>query len=206
MPPREPHQAPGAPDNGCPPDFSEVYRSHAAQVSLWARRLGGPEIDVEDVTQEVFTVFLRRLDAYDPQRAEIGAYLHGITVRVVQALRRRQRVRRWLGKLWGGERSEHDPVDDQPNPERQLQRQQARALLYGLLEQVPDAQRTAFVLYEIEELDGASIAALTGTSVANVWVRVHRARRTLENLAERHEAALLPMPRQAKPALSKGVK
>jgi RNA polymerase sigma-70 factor (ECF subfamily) len=176
----------GGDDDRSHVDFDELYRRHAADVSRWAARLAGPGHDVEDVVQEVFTVALRRSSAYDAERGELGAWLHGITVRTVQARRRKHRLRDWLlrevlrwrrGTLVTGR--DADLVDRSPDPEQQLVHAEARRRLYGLLDELPEATRAAFVLYEIEELDGARIAATLGISVANVWVRLHRARKHL---------------------------
>src|SRR4051812_581788 len=40
-------------------DLDAIYREHAADVSRWARRLGGPQADVEDLLHEVFLVVQR---------------------------------------------------------------------------------------------------------------------------------------------------
>lgn len=182
--PLEPALAPGT------KDFSEVFRHFAPRVSRWVKRLGGPQMDPEDVTQEVFTVVLRRLKDFDPERAEMGAWLYGITVKVVQAARRRRRVRQFLGKMFGGGSDDgYEPISPEPDPEAQMAQGQARALLYQLLDTLPEAHRTAFILYEVDELDGPTIAEITGTSVANVWVRVHRARRMLEAAAKGKDGA-----------------
>lgn len=167
-----------------PSDFSEIFRQFAPRVSRWVKRLGGPEVDPEDLTQEVFTVVLRRFKDFDPERAELGAWLYGITVKVVQATRRRRRVRHFLSKVFGATSDGSEPVSHEPDPEAQMARDQARGLLYQLLDTLPEAHRTAFIMYEVEELDGPAIAEITGTSVANVWVRVHRARRMLEAAAQ----------------------
>jgi DNA-directed RNA polymerase specialized sigma24 family protein len=41
---------------------------------------------------------------------------------------------------------------------------------------MPDKYRTAIILFELEELSGEEIAALTGLKLATVWVHLHRAR------------------------------
>lgn len=183
--------APGSTAPALPPDandFSQVFRHFAPRVSRWVKRLGGPEVDAEDLTQEVFAVVLRRLKDFDPERAELGAWLYGITVKVVQATRRRRRMRQFLSKMFGAHGTV-EPASHEPDPEAQAARGQARSLLYQLLDTLPETHRTAFILYEVEELDGPAIAELTGTSVANVWVRVHRARRMLEAAAQGREQA-----------------
>ena len=57
-------------------------------------------------------------------------------------------------------------------------------MLYAMLDQIGEKYRTALILHEIEGLPCEEVAAITGTNVQNVWVRVHRARKMLtENLA-----------------------
>src|SRR5689334_10968708 len=73
----------------------DIYREHAGRVSLWARRLLGPQGDVEDVLQEVFLVVHRRLPEYRGD-AKISTWLHEITFRVTQNHRRKVRFARWL--------------------------------------------------------------------------------------------------------------
>jgi DNA-directed RNA polymerase specialized sigma24 family protein len=47
-------EAPGA------VDLETIYRRHVDAVATWTRRLGGPELDVEDIVHEVFLVVQRR--------------------------------------------------------------------------------------------------------------------------------------------------
>ena len=63
-----------------------------------------------------------------------------------------------------------------PNPEEEIQRQQASARLYKVLDRMPEKYRQVLVLFEMEEMAGEEIAALTGIKVATVWVQLHRAR------------------------------
>ena len=53
---------------------------------------------------------------------------------------------------------------------------------------MPDKYRQVLILFELEEMSGEDIAALTGLKVATVWVRLHRARQhfrvAVKNLRE----------------------
>src|SRR6266404_4284509 len=70
--------------------FDRLYREHAARVMGWAARLGGPGIDVDDVTQEVFLVVHRRLDTLRPD-VKPTTWLFGITANVLKTLSEKQR-------------------------------------------------------------------------------------------------------------------
>src|SRR5438270_37240 len=70
-----------------------VYREHFDFVFRMAARLGGPMLDAEDASQEVFLIVARKLDTFDGTSL-VTTWLYGITLNVVRSLRRRQRLRR----------------------------------------------------------------------------------------------------------------
>ena len=168
-----------SPDEGeTPLDVATIYREHAGAVGAWARRLGGPDVDVEDVVHEVFVVVQRRLGEWRGD-ARVTTWLYEITLRVVQERRRRGR---WLRRR--PPRTD-EPVSaddlaqvasDTPDALELLQRREATVSLYRILDGIGEKYRTVIILFELEGLSGEEIAALTGTSLANVWVRLHRGR------------------------------
>jgi RNA polymerase sigma-70 factor, ECF subfamily len=172
------------PDGGAL-DFDTIYRTYAPRVSMWVRRLLGAASDVEDVVHDVFCVALRRSADYDSSRGEYGAWLHGITIRRVIAHRQRHQMRRLWRAMFAREQSVHADERDESRIHDALDANQVRRRLYGWLDTLPEAHRTVFILFEIEEMDGESIAALLNISVNNVWVRLHRARAALEALAKK---------------------
>lgn len=179
----EPPPAPPAEPGVCAPalDFESVYRAHSRTVGRWAAGLLGPTQDCEDVVQEVFLVVRRRLPEFRGD-AEITTWLYEITVRVVQRFRRRAHWWSWItgrGKHPGRGRARDclQPSDQgESDPQATLEAREMTRVLYHLLDELSDTQRTAFILYELEGLTGEQIAAITGASVRTVWVRLSRAR------------------------------
>jgi RNA polymerase sigma-70 factor (ECF subfamily) len=155
--------------NPAPLDLARIYRDHAADVTRWARRLRGPDADVEDVLQEVFLVAHRRLPEWRGE-AKVATWLYAITVRVVQGHRRKQKWLRWLGV------ARLLPVSAPATPLEAVESRRATAITYQLLETMPEAERSALILFELEGLSGEEIAAITGEAVGTIWVRLHRAR------------------------------
>jgi RNA polymerase sigma-70 factor, ECF subfamily len=164
------------------PSFESVYRTHGRTVARWAMRLLGPKADFEDVVQDVFMVVRRRLPEFRGE-AEITTWLYEITVRVVKRWRMRARWWSWVtgrGQSPGRGRTPEQlvPMAELPSdPHALLEAQERTRILYQLLDELSEAQRTAFILFEIEGLSGAQIAEITGTGVNTVWVRLSRARR-----------------------------
>lgn len=172
-------------------DLESVYRRHGSRVSRWAARLIGPGFEVEDIVHDVFLVVQRRLGEFRGD-ALISTWLYEITVRVVQAHRRKRRRRRWIWPFWLEEHLEatpHDQIaDDRLSPLDALERRQATALLYRMLDTLDEKYRTPVVLFELEGLSCQEIAAITGTSISNVWARVSRGRERLTRAFAQAEA------------------
>jgi RNA polymerase sigma-70 factor (ECF subfamily) len=153
--------------------FDALYRAHASKVMRWASRLGGPQIDAEDVTQEVFLVVHRRLDTLQPD-VKPTTWIFAITANVVRAHRRRSYLSRLMRKL-----NPHDflpfaaPV---PTPLETVEQRRASAVIYRILNRMSEIHRRAFVLFEIEGMSTDEIADLMGTTPVATRVRLHRAR------------------------------
>lgn len=158
---------------GPPYEIGAVYRAHAQSVARWAGRLGGPAIDVEDVVQEVFLTAHRLLPEFRGE-AKITTWLFRITQNQVRHQRRKLRFRQFLS----GDASDviGQTPSTRPTPVEVLEQRQASATVYRVLDGMSDKYRTAFILFEIEQVSGEEIAALLGQKVATIWVWLHRAR------------------------------
>ena len=159
----------GAPET---PTFEQIYERHAQTVARWAARLGGPGVDVEEITQEVFMVVNRHLGDFRHE-SRVSTWLFGITAKVTANDRRRRKLRRFWVRP--GAR-----VDDRPaataTPLEELEQRERRALFYAALDALGERHRRALVLFELEELTIADIAELMALRPGNVRVLLHRAR------------------------------
>ncbi|MCC7384527.1 MAG: sigma-70 family RNA polymerase sigma factor [Deltaproteobacteria bacterium] len=162
------------------PDLEALYRAHAPAVARWVARLGGPGVDLEDVVQEVFLIAGVKLSGFRGD-AKVTTWLYRITSNVVRHQRRRARVRRWLSL---GEVDEGALTSSAPTPIEGLERRRAERQLYRLLDRLPEKYRTVLILHELEQLSGPEIAELTRVAPSTVWVRLHRARARLAELAQ----------------------
>jgi RNA polymerase sigma-70 factor (ECF subfamily) len=161
--------------------FEEVYEQYFDEVSRWIRALGGPEDEREDLTQDVFLVVHRRLADFDGHN--LPGWLYQIARRRVRDCRLR-----WFRLSLG-----NPLVDDMVmvasgvDPEAALRAKESEALLARILSKLPDTQRAAFVLFEIEEYSGEEVAQIQSVPVNTVWARIHTARQKLvAHLARLH--------------------
>lgn len=155
-------------------DLDALYRAHALTVARWAAHLGGPSADLDDLVHEIFLVAGRRLSEFRSE-AKVTTWLYRITERVVAARRRRERTHRWLRQTRHAD-VERELCSAPLTPVEDLQRQQARATVYRVLDGLPEKYRSVLILFELEGLSGEEIAALTGRKLPTVWVHLHRAR------------------------------
>jgi RNA polymerase sigma-70 factor (ECF subfamily) len=154
-------------------DFDAVYQAHAQTVARWAARLGGPGVDVEDITQEVFVVADRRLREFRNESG-LATWLFSITAKIVANDRRRRRLRHWWLRLTPN--AGNDVAAGTDTPLEQLEKRERRRQFYEALDGVGERQRRVLVLFELEGCSIAEIAALTRLRPGNVRVLLHRAR------------------------------
>lgn len=154
-------------------DFDALYQAHAQTVARWAARLGGPGVDVEDITQEVFLVVDRRLREFRHE-SRVSTWLFSITAKIVANDRRRRRLRRWWIRLMPN--AGDDTVATTDTPLAQLEKRERRRQFYEALDGLNERQRRVLVLFELEGSSIAEIAELTGMRPGNVRVLLHRAR------------------------------
>lgn len=137
---------------------------------LWrsARRLGVSDADVDDVVQKVFIVAARKLDSITPGSER--AFLFGTALRMAGHARRSVKRR--------AEVSDElvEPVDRSPSAEELMEQRRARALLDEVLEALPMDVRVVFILFELEEMTLAEVAALLDIPSGTAASRLRRGR------------------------------
>lgn len=155
----------------------------AHHVSVWRslRRLGVHDNDLEDATQQVFLVAVRRLG--DIAEASERPFLLQTALRVAADFRRAGKRRR------EDERVELVEMPDRATTlddlDELIDRQHARALLDRILAAMPIELREVFVLFEIEEATMAEIATVLGIPAGTVASRLRRARQTFFDETQR---------------------
>lgn len=150
---------------------ARILGEHFEFVWRSVRRMGVPEADVDDVVQQVLIIAARKLDAIAP--GSLRAYLYGVAFRAVAdarraAKRRCKALHELSGEVGGPPRS--------ASPEELMTRSQERALLDEVLDTLPEDVRAVFVLFELERLTTAEIAAMLGIAPGTAASRLRRGR------------------------------
>jgi RNA polymerase sigma-70 factor (ECF subfamily) len=162
--------------------FDALARDHVEVLWRALKRLGVPEASADDAVQQVLLVALRRLDEIEPGRER--PYLLGVAVKVAADVRRARRRRHEVPMD-----AARDLEPAEALAEEALDQRRALADLAAALDAMPDENREAFVLFEIEELSAPQVSAVLGIPVGTVASRVRRARELVrQRLRERRGA------------------
>jgi len=147
----------------------EVFDTHHAFVYRSARRLGVPDLAVDDVVQETFIVAGRKLDSFEG-RASIKTWLFGITMRVAHTYRRGEARRQKRAQVVA--QSAESTVDP-------YARREAADLLHRLLDDLDDERRAAFILADFEGMTAVEIAEGLSVNLNTVYSRIRTARKQI---------------------------
>jgi RNA polymerase sigma-70 factor, ECF subfamily len=167
--------------------LKEIYESEFRCVWRNLARLGVPEADVADATQEVFLVVYRRLAEFDGA-CKVSTWLYRICFNVASDRRRRAHVRREIA-------FDSNDLDQHPAPDPS--HMEDLALFDRLLESMEMEQRAVFVLFEVEGHSGAEIAEMMNCPMATVYSRLRLARAAFARAAERYRVSLAHTLREA---------
>ncbi len=162
-----------------------VVASHYGAVRRAMRRLGVDGADLDDVLQEIFLVFTRRMADVAPQ-AERN-FLLEVGFRVVRTRQRAHARRR--EEL--DENFDHlAPLGASPStPEDAMGQRERIELLDRLLSGMPVELREVLVLCDVEEATLEEAATILHLKVGTVGSRLSRARELFDKLALRARAA-----------------
>lgn len=158
--------------------FAGLLEEHLPAVRTFLFRLGVPAGDLDDLTQEVFMVVIRRLDDYRGA-SRFSTWLLGIAVQVTRGAARRRRHGSPAG----------DPLAPAAeDPARLAQVQEGGERLRVALGRLPRPLREAFVLRHVEERPVAETSIILGVPEGTVRRRSHEARQHLRRILAPREA------------------
>jgi RNA polymerase sigma factor (sigma-70 family) len=178
----------GAGPEGRALTFQQLYDERFEHVERWVRALGARPSDIPDIVQDVFLVAYRRLPHFEEDN--VAGWLYQITRRKVRDYRRLS----WIKHIFTTKTLstfKHSLMLG-PDPLKQLESHERTELLERILNTLPDEQRAAFVLFELEGLSGAAIAQLQQVPVNTVWGRIYKARQKLQAQLDTFEGSGKP--------------
>ena len=148
-----------------------VDRAHAVALGIL-----GSRHDAEDAVQDAFIRALERIDHLS-EGSPFGPWFYRVLRSTALNLRRHESLR------------SHDPIPvgaaGAADPERETLRRLDRETLLEALARLPEMQRTAVTLYDLEGYSHKEIAEILGIAPGTSRAHVHHGRKTLRELLER---------------------
>jgi RNA polymerase sigma-70 factor (ECF subfamily) len=147
--------------------FEELMIASERRVANVAWRILGDAEEVKEAVQETFLRVFKHLKRYDESRDFFG-WLYRIAVNVCRDLDARRRRRRIFS-----------PLDDALPMITPPRTNDDAAMLRRAIDTLPERERLAIILRDIEELSTEDVAAILGNTPATVRVQISKARAKL---------------------------
>jgi RNA polymerase sigma-70 factor (ECF subfamily) len=165
--------------------FAQLYSIHKKHVYSLCLRMVGSVAEAEDLTQEAFLQFHRKIQTFRGESA-LSTWLHRLAINVVlMHLRRKSLQVSSLDELM-------EPTQDQrPGrsfgaPDLVLSGAIDRLTLQRAIVDLPAGYRLIFVLHDIEGFEHNEIASLLDCSIGNSKSQLHKARLKLRQSMRGH--------------------
>lgn len=158
--------------------WETLYLSHYRPLLRFCAYSTGDVSSAEDITQETFARALAGLAGFG-RRAVFATWLRGIAINLIR--------RRWRN----GERRDraHAKLRSTPPPpdalDEVLIRDRRADALSAAISELPESQREAFVLLDVQGLSATEAAEIAGTTAGNMRVRATRARTRIATSLQR---------------------
>ncbi len=165
--------------------FERIMILHERRVFRVAlATLRNPE-DASDASQEVFLRVHRGLGSFRPGN-DFLPWLYRITINVCRDIQRKRRSAPALSfDSLAAVGAIVEPITAETPPDEQTLHNERRRILVDALDELPEKERGALVLRDIEGLTAAEAAAVLGSSESSVRSQGSRARAKLRNIVEK---------------------
>jgi RNA polymerase sigma-70 factor (ECF subfamily) len=165
--------------------FAQLYSIHKRRVYSLCLRIVGNVAEAEDLTQEAFLQFHRKIETFRGESA-LSTWLHRLAINVVfMHLRKKGLQLTSLDEMMAPDLAQRPPGSfGAPDPI--LSGTIDRLELQRAINDLPAGYRLIFVLHDIEGYEHNEIAKLLNCSTGNSKSQLHKARLKLRNALRIH--------------------
>ena len=162
--------------------FDRLIRHYGTTVLKIASHYLGNTEDARDVSQEVFLKLYKHLGKFDPRRP-FEPWLYRLTMNTCRDFWKRNGRRRSLEDSDAPESIADCRKDG--NPFRRLRIREERELIQLALTRLPEKEREAIILRDLEELSTSEVAEILGSSESTVRSQISRGRLRMKEAIEK---------------------
>ncbi len=176
-------RTPMTPENGLDiQDLSVIFKGDYKRIYRYIMSMVQDAKEAEDLTQETFLRAYRSRDSLREEGAQT-TWLFRIATHVCY-----DRLRQYARRNPKEAETDLDEMDvsepDALSLQTILEQDEMSACIQRYLTRLPDTYRSSIMLHDMHGLDAPEIARVLGESLANVKIRLHRARQKLRSALE----------------------
>jgi RNA polymerase sigma-70 factor, ECF subfamily len=165
-------------------DAGVLFETYHERIYRYVLGFVKSTAEAEDLTQDTFLRAYRHGDSLrDPEA--VRGWLYRIATHVCLDRLRQRRPFVSLDSEGGEDEPVAQPVSKSPSPLELSERKETSACVQRCLDFLPDKYRAVILLHEAHSLTAPEIARLLGVTLTTVKIRLHRARRKLQQVMER---------------------
>lgn len=162
--------------------YKYVYDLYARMVYSVCFRMTGNKEEAEDILQDVFIKAFNSISSFR-EDSKLSTWIYQITVNTcLNKLRRKNAISFFALDFWKDEKGGKEMVDNNPSPEKALEKSELQQIVQGAINSLPAKQKTAIILSRYEELSYKEISKIMALSLSSVESLIFRAK---ENLAKK---------------------
>lgn len=153
--------------------FDQIMLLHQRRVFRTALRILGNLQDAQDAAQDVFLRLFKYINKLDPAR-ELSPWLYRVTVNVCHDIARKRR-----------KTTELPEMEDTSAVFNTLDLDEEVKMISQALQTLPEKERAAIVLRDVEGLSTKEVAEILGSTETTVRSQISRARIKLKDFRNR---------------------
>ncbi len=143
------------------------------------RALAGPRQDLDDLVQAAAERALKALERFEG-RSSVATFTYGIVYRTL--IDQQRWYRRFQRRFSLDAREEPDELAFPRSSETDLRELERARRLYAALDELPNEKRATLILHDLEGLDVADVAAISGANERTVRSRLRDAHKKLAEI------------------------
>jgi RNA polymerase sigma factor (sigma-70 family) len=162
--------------------FKEIYYNYHIMVFNLALQYIQNQEDAEEITQDTFLQIFNSIETFK-QNSSLKTWIFRITInKSLDFIKHKNSKKRFFifGKKYENE-FEIQNLTSFEHPDITFENQENTAFIFKVINQLPENQKTAFILSKIEEINNPEIAEIMKLSISAVESLIFRAKSNLKD-------------------------
>jgi len=166
--------------NGDTASFAGLVDKHRDMVYTIALRIVRNHHDAEEIAQDAFLKVYRSLDSFK-QQSKFTTWLYRIVYNTAIS---KVRKKKYETTAIDEAMIENYSVDEVHSQVQGLDEEEQKMLIDATLDKLPEEESTLISLYYLSECSVDEISQITGLTLSNVKVKLHRTRKKMYTLMQ----------------------